>query len=82
MSPGGARAASVLRGVCAELGLIVVPKQFTLQAPWSAIGDDGHFVEPIKQRFLDEVIDEAALFARLHKQPQQQQQHQQGHQRH
>lgn len=65
MAPGGARAASVLRGVGAELGLVVVPKQFTLQAPWSAISDEGHFVEPVKQKFLDALIDEAAQFSRL-----------------
>lgn len=66
MSAGGALSASILRHVGAELGLIVVPKQFTLQAPWSAITDEGHFVEPIKQKFLDDVIDEAAHFARTH----------------
>jgi NAD(P)H-dependent FMN reductase len=62
----GARAAAWLRSVGAELGMIVLPKQFTLQAPWSAISDEGQFVEPIKQKFLDELLDEAELFAHLH----------------
>lgn len=61
---GGARSAYVLRNVAAELGLILVPKTFLLQAPWAAFDKDGKFVEPIKQQFLDELVDESERVAR------------------
>jgi NAD(P)H-dependent FMN reductase len=67
---GGARSAFVLRNVAAELGLVVVPKTFFLTAPWTAFDKDGKFVEPIKQKFLDELVDESERLARhfkLHK---------------
>jgi NAD(P)H-dependent FMN reductase len=61
---GGGRSAYVLRNVAAELGLFVVPKTFFLQAPWSAFNDKGEFVEPIKQKFMDELVEESESVAR------------------